>query len=48
VLLNGDGSARERGGISIASPTINGRVNGNVNIILEPGAVKGKVTSVRR
>jgi hypothetical protein len=36
------------GNINIASPQIFGRVRGNVTVVMERGAVRGDVTSVRR
>jgi hypothetical protein len=38
----------EGGDINIASPQINGNVHGDVNVIVQRGALRGNVTSVRR
>lgn len=34
--------------VNIASPRIEGNVRGNVNVIVERGAIKGNVTSIKR
>lgn len=34
--------------VNIASPRIEGDVRGNVNIIIERGAIKGNITSIKR
>ncbi len=34
--------------VNIASPRIDGNVRGNVNVIVERGAIKGDVTSIKR
>jgi hypothetical protein len=36
------------GGVDFASPTINGTVRGDVTIVVQRGAVRGSITSVRR
>lgn len=48
-----DDQAREPGDtgdsiVNIASPRIEGDVRGNVNVIIERGAIKGSITSIKR
>lgn len=48
-----DDKAREPGDtgdsiVNIASPRIDGDVRGNVNVIIERGAIKGNITSIKR
>jgi len=47
---DGDGRLRNdaSGDISIASPEIFGNVRGDVNIVVQRGAIRGRVISVRR
>ncbi len=41
--------ADDKGGdVNIASPTINGTVHGDVTVVVQRGAIRGNVTSVRR
>jgi hypothetical protein len=42
--LNGGGS----GDVNVASPQIFGTVRGDITIVMQKGAVKGGITSVRR
>jgi hypothetical protein len=47
--LGAIGDPADRGGdVNIASPQIYGRVRGDVTVVMERGAVRGDVTSVRR
>jgi hypothetical protein len=42
------GSDAAGGDINLASPTINGIVHGDVTVVVERGAIRGNVISVRR
>lgn len=39
---------RDGGNVNVASPRIHGNVRGNVNIVIERGAIRGNITSVKR
>jgi hypothetical protein len=40
--------AGSQSGVSVASPQIFGNVRGNVNIVVQRGAIRGNITSVKR
>jgi hypothetical protein len=46
--VNSSRNSRDDGSVNVASPQIFGTVRGNVNIVVERGAIRGNITSVRR